>query len=106
MFGERLPIERMRQEWFTGHRFLARQAAAEVLIQLVLLCPELDFFFTMIGAVENEFTRGGFYADGVKDRLQRNPSPAAVSRKTLGWPSIPGTFEAGLKIRIAQLAQL
>ena len=80
---ERLAVHRPRQEWITGQCLLTRKTAAELIIEVILLRPEFDLFFSVISAIENELACIRLHAGRIEDVLQRNSSPFAVRRKTL-----------------------
>ena len=80
MTRERIAIQRVGEERLSRHRFLARQAAAELLVQLELLRAPLDFLFAVIGAEKDELPRGVLHTGRIENLFQRKPRPAPVSR--------------------------
>ena len=57
VLGQRLAVQRVGEERLRRQRLLARQAAAELLLDLELLRAELDFLLAVIGAEEDELAR-------------------------------------------------
>ncbi len=87
-------------------RDFARQAAAELLVHLIDDAAEIDLFFAVIGAEENELASFGLHAGQIEHRLQRNAGPAAVAREALQRAAIAGALEAEHEFGVAHLLQL
>ena len=57
MLGERLAVQGPGDERLGRHRLLARQAAAELLVDRELLVSALHLFLALVGAEEDELAR-------------------------------------------------
>ena len=106
VLGQRLAVERPREERLGAQRLLARQRPAEVIVDLVLLRAPLDFFLAVIGAEEHHVLRLGLQPGGGEHGLQRHAGPLAVARQSLERAAVARAFEAGDQLRAAQLLQV
>src|SRR4029077_8221470 len=86
--------------------FFARQAAAELLVDLGDLSAEIHLFFAVIGPEEDKLARLRFNAGLIEHRFQRNTSPARVARKTLQRTAIARALEPEHELRAAHFSQI
>ena len=101
------PFSAQARNGSARQRLLARQAAAELLVDLELLRPPLDFLFAVIGAEEDELARR---------RPSRRPASSTVFSGTpvqrplphsaLQRTAVARALEAGDQFRAAHLLQL
>src|SRR5678816_3323700 len=95
---DRCTVECPRDERLGAERLVARQAATEVIVDLVLLCPPLDLFLAVIGAEEDDVVCTRFHACRVEHRLQRNAGPPAVAAQPVQRSAVARALESHYQI--------
>ena len=106
MLRERLAVHQIRQDRFTRERLLAREAAAELLVDGELLRAELDFLVAAVGAEEDELFRFALHAGLIEHGAQRHARPVTVAAQPLKWTTIAGALEAEGDLRALHLLQI
>ena len=106
MPGQRLAVERPRQERIRRQHLLARHAPAVLLLDGELLRAKLDLFLAAIGAKEDKLARLRLEARSIQDGAQRHARPSAVARQSLQWPPVAGAFETRNELGAADLPEI
>src|SRR6185436_2422603 len=95
VFRQRLAVERVREDRIGAERLVARQAAAERLIELDLRLPEVGFLFAVIGAEEHDLVTVVLQPGRLEHLPQRSARPHAVAGEALdASAAVAGALEA------------
>src|SRR6185503_16012746 len=112
---QRLPVQRVSEQWLGFHRVLERDAAGELLFDLERLLAEHHVFLAPVGPEEDHFARAVADAGPLEHIAQADAREPTVRREALHRTrAVAGTFVAiddlhrlhGLEIRDCELDRL